>query len=105
MTGDDGTDRTDGGDGDPSGDADAETAEGEFDEDALVDAAAEAARDVVFSRYDVGEIDDFDVTVVFEDGRLSVDVYVLAPDGRADERRVADDAAMAARAAVDERVS
>jgi hypothetical protein len=33
---------------------------------------------------------------------LDVDVYVNAPDAEADEATVADDAALAARAAVDE---
>lgn len=70
-------------------------------EDEVVETAAEAAEDVVFSRIDVGELDDVDVTVTFEDGLLDVDVYVNAPDSSADERRVADDAALAARGAVD----
>ena len=71
-------------------------------EDEVVETAAEAAEDVVFSRIDVGELDDVDVTVTFEDGLLDIDVYVNAPDSTADERRVADDAALAARGAVDE---
>jgi len=71
-------------------------------EDEVVETAAEAAEDVVFSRIDVGELDDVDVTVTFEDGLLDIDVYVNAPDSSADERRVADDAALAARGAVDE---
>jgi len=56
----------------------------------------------VFSRVDAAGIDDYDVTVSFEDGVLDVDVYVNAPDATADESAVADDAALAARAAVDE---
>jgi hypothetical protein len=72
------------------------------DDDDVVQTAASAAENVVFSRFDTDTVEDFDVTVTFEDGIREVDVYVHAPDGRADEARVADDAALAARAAVDE---
>lgn len=65
----------------------------------VVEAAVEAAEEVILSRYSRTEIRDIDVTVSFEDGRLSVDIYLDAP-GDAD--RVADDAALAARAAVDD---
>jgi hypothetical protein len=71
------------------------------DED-VVQTAATAAEDVVFSRLDRTDIDDYDVTVTFEDAVLEVDVYVHAPEASADDRRVADDAALAARAAVDD---
>lgn len=71
-------------------------------DDEVVRTAADAARDVVFSRYDKSDVDDIDVTVTFEDDVLEVDVYLNAPDGRADADRVADDAALAARGAVDE---
>ena len=71
-------------------------------DDEVVETAAEAAKDVVFSRYDVGEIEDVDVSVSFEDGVLEVDVYVNAPESDIDETRVADDAAIAARGAVDD---
>ena len=67
----------------------------------VVETAAEAARDVVFSRFDRSTVEDIDVTVTFEDGILEVDVYLNAPEGRNAER-VADDAALAARAAVDD---
>jgi len=70
-------------------------------DDEVVETAATAAEDVVFSRVTVGELEDVDVTVTFEDGILDVDVYVNAPESSADERRVADDAALAARGAVD----
>jgi hypothetical protein len=70
-------------------------------DDEVVETAADAAEDVVFSRVDVGQLDDFDVTVTFEDRVLDVDVYVNAPEAGVDETRVADDAALAARAAVD----
>ncbi|WP_135822633.1 DUF3194 domain-containing protein [Halostella litorea] len=71
-------------------------------DDEVVRTAADAAEEVVFSRLDNGEVDDLDVTVTFEDGVLEVDVYVHAPDAEADEKRVADDAALAARGAVDD---
>lgn len=71
-------------------------------DDEVVDAAAQAAEDVVFSRFDASEVEDLDVTVSFEDDLLEVDVYLNAPDARQDEERVADDAALAARAAVDD---
>jgi hypothetical protein len=67
----------------------------------IVRTAAGAAEDVVFSRYSRSEVEDLDVTVSFEDGILEVDVYLNA-DGTADPDRVADDAALAARAAVDD---
>ena len=70
-------------------------------DDEVVETAADAAEDVVFSRIPVGELEDVDVTVTFEEGVLEVDVYVNAPESTVDETRVADDAALAARAAVD----
>jgi len=71
-------------------------------DDEVVRTAAEAAEDVVFSRVDTSDVDDLDVTVTFEDAVLEVDVYVHAPEASADEERVADDAALAARGAVDD---
>jgi len=71
-------------------------------DEAVVETAADAAEDVVFSRIGKGDLSDVDVSVTFEDDVLDVDVYVNAPESSADERRVADDAALAARAAVDE---
>lgn len=68
----------------------------------VVETAAEAAEKVVFSRLDQSAVDDFDVTVTFEDRILEVDVYVNAPDSSEDTQRVADDAALAARGAVDD---
>jgi len=67
----------------------------------VVQTAARAAEDVVFSRFDHDEVTDFDVRVTFEDGVLDVDVYLDA-DGRADADRVAEDAALAAQGAVDD---
>ncbi|QGN06172.1 DUF3194 domain-containing protein [Halorhabdus sp. CBA1104] len=72
------------------------------DAETVVETAAEAAETVVFSRLDRSHIEDVDITVSFEDGRLEVDVYLDAPDGQADPETVVDDAALAARGAVDE---
>ena len=71
-------------------------------DDEVVEAAAAAAEELVFSRIDRGDVTDYDVTVTFEDGVLEVDVYVEAPDADVDADRVADDAALAASGAVDE---
>ncbi|MFW6003766.1 MAG: DUF3194 domain-containing protein [Halanaeroarchaeum sp.] len=71
-------------------------------DETVVETAAEAAQGFVFSRLRRSDVDDIDVTVTFEDGVLTVDVYLLAPDVEEDVERVADDAALAARAAVDE---
>jgi hypothetical protein len=68
-------------------------------DEAVVETAADAAREVIFSRYDRDEIEDLDVRVSFEDGVLEVDVYVAADGG---EQQVADDAALAARGTVDD---
>ncbi|WP_254543263.1 DUF3194 domain-containing protein [Halomarina pelagica] len=67
----------------------------------VVQAASDAAEDVIFSRYKQSAVRDFDVAVTFEEGVLDVDVYLNAPDDP-DPERVAEDAALAARAAVDE---
>ncbi|WP_181685532.1 DUF3194 domain-containing protein [Halorhabdus salina] len=72
------------------------------DDETVVETAVEAAEAVVFSRFDRSNITDIDITVSFEDGRLEVDVYLDAPDGQADPETVVDDAALAARAAVDD---
>lgn len=74
-------------------------------DDDIVETAADAAENVIFARLSVSEVEDYDVTVTFEDRVLDVDVYVNAPDASADEKRVADDAALAARGAVDELLS
>lgn len=68
------------------------------DED-VVQTASDAAEGLIFSRYKQSNVTDVDVTVSFEDGVLDVDVYLNAPG---DVEQVADDAALAARAAVDE---
>ena len=71
-------------------------------DEAVVQTAARAAEDVVFSRFDTAAVRDLDVTVTFEEGVLEVDVYLDAPEGTEDPERVADDAALAARGAVDD---
>ncbi|MFB6354527.1 MAG: DUF3194 domain-containing protein [Halobacteriales archaeon] len=77
-----------------------EATDGRPDDAAVVRAAVDAAEDVIFSRYDRSTIRDLDVTVHFDDGQLAVDVYLDVPDDPEAER-VADDAALAARGAVD----
>jgi hypothetical protein len=71
-------------------------------DDAVVQAASDAAEGLVLSRYRQSEIDDLDVTVRFEDGVLEVDVYLNAPEETEDPERVVEDAVRAAEAAVDE---
>ena len=70
------------------------------DED-VVRTAADAADGLIFERYKQSAVRDVDVTVTFEDGVLEVDVYLNAPDDEKAER-VADEAARAARDAVDD---
>ncbi len=69
------------------------------DDREVVETAVEAAEEVVLSRYSRSELRDIDIGVSFEDGRLSVDIYVDAPG---DPDQVANDAALAARGAVDD---
>jgi hypothetical protein len=69
------------------------------DDREVVRTAVEAAEEVVLSRYSRSELRDLDIGVSFEDGRLSVDIYLDAPG---DPDQVADDAALAARGAVDD---
>jgi hypothetical protein len=72
----------------------------------VVETAAETARELVFSRFDTPAVEDLDVTVTFEDGILEIDVYLDVPEpGLADPEQVADDAALAARRAVDELIA
>lgn len=71
-------------------------------DETVVETAAEAAQGLVFSRLKRSAVDDLDVTVSFEDGVLTVDVYLLAPDVDEDVEQIADDAALAGRAAVDD---
>jgi hypothetical protein len=71
-------------------------------DDEVVQTAAAAAEDVVFSRLSRSNVEDLDITVSFDDDILEVDVYFNAPDSQADTDRVAEDATLAARAAVDD---
>ncbi|WP_129114801.1 DUF3194 domain-containing protein [Halegenticoccus tardaugens] len=80
---------------------DEETGAGPSD-DEVVETAAEAAEGVIFATYRQSDVRDFDVTVTFEEGVLEVDVYLNAPDDEADPEAVADEAARAARDAVDD---
>lgn len=98
---------TDGGDPEAGGsdgeaDSDSET-DDEPTEAEVVRVASEAAEGVVLDRYKQSALRDMDVTVRFEEGVLSVDVYVNPPDDAdppADT--VADQAARAAQDAVDD---
>ncbi|MFC7138681.1 DUF3194 domain-containing protein [Halosimplex aquaticum] len=84
-------------------DADADAgSNGDPSDETVVQTAAEAAENVVFSRLDRSSVEDVDITVSFEDGILEVDIYLNAPDASGDPDRVADDAALAARGAVDD---
>ncbi|MFB6163248.1 MAG: DUF3194 domain-containing protein [Halococcoides sp.] len=76
--------------------------DGGVDETAAVEAAADAAHEVVFSRYDRSDVDDIDVTVEYSDGELTVEVIL---DASGDADRVADDAALAARSAADDHLN
>lgn len=69
---------------------------------AVVEAAATAAEEVIFSRCSRGAVEDLDVTVTFEDGVLEVDVFLDTDESGIDADQVADDAALAARAAADD---
>ena len=66
----------------------------------IVETASDAAEGLVFSRYKQSDVRDLDVTATFEDGTLEVDVYLNIDDDAAE--RVAEDAALAARTAVDD---
>ena len=70
-------------------------------DDEVVQTAAEAAEGLILSRLSNSAVKDLDVTVSFEDGVLDVDVYLNAPEAD-DEEQIAEDAALAARSAVDE---
>ncbi|WP_128477531.1 DUF3194 domain-containing protein [Halorussus pelagicus] len=70
-------------------------------DDEVVQTAAEAAEGLIFARLQNSTVKDLDVTVEFEDGVLDVDVYLNAPEAD-EEDEIAEDAALAARSAVDE---
>jgi len=71
-------------------------------DEAVVQTAAEAAEGYVFSRVKQSSVRDLDVTVTFEDGVLTVDVYLNAPDAGVDEDELADEAARVGQEAVDD---
>jgi len=73
--------------------------DGEPTAEQVVETASDAAEGLVFSRYAQSDVRDLDVTVSFEEGVLDVDVYLDAEENAA---QVADEAARAARSAVDE---
>ena len=68
----------------------------------VVRTAAEAAEGYLFSRVKQSDVRDLDLAVSFEDGVLTVDVYVNAPDAGVEESELADGAARVGREAVDE---
>ncbi|MFC7059478.1 DUF3194 domain-containing protein [Halovenus salina] len=72
------------------------------DDETVVETAADAAENVIFSRYDRSAVSDVDITVTFEDGTLEVDIYLDAEEGRTDPEQVTEDAALAAQSAVDD---
>ncbi|MDZ7747040.1 MAG: DUF3194 domain-containing protein [Halobacteriales archaeon] len=65
----------------------------------IVETASDAAEGLIFARYAQSDVRDIDVTVSFEDGVLDVDVYLNADENA---EAVANEAARAARDAVDE---
>lgn len=78
-------------------------AESDPTDEEVVETASAAAEGVVLDRYKQSALRDFDVTVTFENGVLDVDVYVNPPADAADDAEtVADEAARAARDAVDD---
>ncbi len=77
------------------------TDDSEPSDEAVIEAASDAAEGVILSRYKQSEVTDLDVTVRFEDGLLEVDVYLNAPDAP-DPEAVANEAVEAAENAVDE---
>ena len=71
----------------------------------IVDHAAEAATDHIFSHYDASDVVDLDIRVSFEDRELDVDVLfetaASVDTSPEQERQIVDDATVAAAAAVD----
>ena len=74
------------------------------DDAEVVDTASAAATDLIFSHYAQSAVRDLDVTVTFQSGVLDVDVYLNVPDSAdgPNPETVADEAALAAQAAVDD---
>ena len=71
----------------------------------VVEVAATAAEEAVFEFYDRSAVSDFDVTVHFVEGELTVDVYIDANarthEAQDREERAVEEAISAAREAVD----
>lgn len=74
--------------------------EDDLSDEEIVEAASDAASEVVFSRLSVEAVHDLDIAVTYDEGVLEVDVYLHAPT--ADSATIADDAALAAQQAVDD---
>lgn len=72
------------------------------DDTTIVETAAARAEEIVFERLSPSQVNDLDVTVKFDDGNLEIDVFVSAPDASIETSQVVDDAAIAARRAVDD---
>ena len=70
-------------------------------DEAVVEAASDAAEGVILSRYKQSDVTDMDVTVRFESGTLDVDVYLNAP-ADPDPEAVVEEAIEAAESAVDD---
>jgi hypothetical protein len=86
----------------PTEDATGEPTDGPTDQE-VVETASAAAEGVVNSYYSQSDLKDLDITVTFEDGVLDVDVYLNpVADADPDAEAVADEAALAAQAAVDD---
>ena len=73
-------------------------------DEAVVEAASEAAEGLILDRYKQSDVTDMDVTVRFKEGTLEVDIYLNAPDDPdgPDPGVVAQEAIEAAESAVDD---
>lgn len=88
--------------GDPAAGSTGASRDGPTDQE-VVETASDAAQGVVMKHYSQSDLKDLDVTVTFEDGTLEVDVYLNpVADAAPDADAVADEAALAARDAVDD---
>ncbi|GGL32735.1 DUF3194 domain-containing protein [Halarchaeum sp. CBA1220] len=68
----------------------------------VVQTAAEAAEGYIFSRVKQSDVRDLDVAVSFEDGVLTMDVYLNAPEADVEADELADEAARVGQEAVDD---
>lgn len=76
--------------------------EAEPSPETVVETAADAAEELIFSRVSRSAVTDYDVTVSYEDDQLEVEIVLEAPNAEVDLDQLADDAALAAGGAVDE---